>query len=114
MQFQSLISPRIHILLGIERDGNEVMVIGWRGRNYKFISYCHRTNHHKRFRHLSTWRWTRRSISVSISPTPFHDSHLRKIEVERKTVMKILTHFKGYLGCVGIKNMKRIEDVILN
>lgn len=112
MQFQSMISQTIHILLGIDCNGDEVMVVEWRGRNYKFISYRYGTNNHKRFRHLSTWRWTGRPISVSKAPTPFpSNSLLQEIEVERKTVMKI---FKGYLGHVGIKYMKRIGDVILS
>ena len=96
-------------------SGNEEMVIGFRGANYKFISYrkCHWN--HKRLSRISSWRWNRReSISVSfVYKTVRINPKFIKV-VDDETILKILYHYRDYLEICGLRNFRRIEDVILD
>ena len=93
-------------------SGNEEMVIGIGGDNYKFISYrkCHWN--HKRISKISGWRWNRReSISVNV----VHKSVcINPKIVDNETILKILYHYRSYLESCGLRNFRRIEDVILD
>ena len=117
MQFQFMTfhkTPTIKILLKTDRfSGNELMILSWKGRNYILTSYHKQPNFHKRFRRLSTWRWTRRSISICFCHVPIKDCE-NIIEVKQKTVFHILSHFQAYFRSQGIWRIKNFKDVILN
>ena len=96
-------------------SGNEEMVVGIGGTNYKFISYrkCHWN--HKRLSKVSSWRWNKRgSISVSfVYKTVRINPKFTKV-VDDKTILKILYHYWGYLESCGLRNFIRLGDVVLS
>ena len=97
--------------------GNEEMVVGFKGNNYKFTSYrkCQHWNH-KRLSKISSWRWNKEeSISVSfVYKTNHIDPKFIKV-VDDKTILKILYHYRNYLEICGrFMDFKGIDDVILD
>ena len=94
---------------------NDEMVFGIEGTNYRLISYNHGNWNHKRQTHIPLHRWiSRGSISISIHSTPMHASPDHIMEVKKGVVRKILSNYRAYLENCGIKNFRRIEDVILD
>jgi len=94
--------------------GNDEMMFGMEGTNYRLISYNHGNWNHKRRTHVPLNRWiSRGSISISIYRTPMHaPGHI--MEIKKGVVRKILSNYRAYLEKCGIKNFRRIEDVILD
>lgn len=98
-----------------KETGNEEIVIGIGGTNYKFISYRKYFWNHKRLSRISSWRWNRReSISVSfVYRTDRINPKFIKV-VDDETILKILYHYRNYLENCGLRNFGKIEDVILD
>ena len=95
-------------------SGNEEMVVGFEGNNYKFVSYrkCHWN--HKRLSKVSSWRWNREeSISVSfVYKTVRINPKFVKV-VNDETILKILYHYRNYFEICGLRDFNKLDDVVL-
>ena len=97
-----------------KETGNEEMVIGIGGTNYKFISYWKCYWNHKRFSRISAWRWNKReSISVSFV-YKINPKFTKVVVVDEETILKILYHYRTYLESCGLRNFAKLGDVILD
>ena len=104
------------ILHGIDKWGNEEIVFGMRGTNYRLLSYCKGSWSHKRFSKISSVRWiSRGSVSISICRLPLSKTYKPYlIKVEEETILKILYHYRTYLEECGLRNFNRVGDVVLS
>lgn len=95
-------------------SGNEEMVIGIGGTNYKFTSYQKCWNH-KRLSRISAWRWNKReSISVSFVYKTIRINPKYTKAVDKEVILKILYHYRSYLEGCGLRNFNRLGDVVLS
>ena len=91
-------------------SGNEEMVVGIGGTNYKFIFYRKCNWNHKRLSRISSWRWEMYEITAEKFKSSLEG--YRFIEVERKTILEICHFWKIYLKNRGIENPELFGDVI--